>query len=185
MDMGHRFTLKVRQYSAQLFIQIGLILLALAVPDVWAHAELVEAEPEPGAQLADSPAEIRLTFSEPIGTQSDIVVLGEGFAPIEGIEPQLNTLSTSRPQQIYTALPPLEPGTYTVQWSAVSEDGHEISGSYSFSIGQVSETDSTAAQTSAQQTPTTTIIWWFFALLTVALVIAFILFRYGRTGRRI
>jgi copper transport protein len=145
-----------------------------------AHAELVEAEPAPGAQLAAPPAEIRLTFSEPIEGKSNVIVLGEGFAPVDGIQPQLDTV---RPQQLYASLPPLEPGTYTVQWSAVSEDGHEISGSYSFSIGRVSETLPTAEKSSPQQTTPTNLIWGLFALLTVVLVTALIFFWYGRTGR--
>jgi copper transport protein len=161
-------------------IHMGMVLFGLNVDGVSAHAELIEAEPVPGALLAGAPTEIRLTFNESVAAQSTIAVLGEGFAPVEPLEPQL---SPGRPQQLYTTLPPLEPGTYTVQWSAVSGDGHEISGSYSFSIGQGSETISTAEQTSPEHTTITNIIWWLFALLAVVLLILFTFFWYRRTGR--
>ena len=34
------------------------------------------------------------------------------------------------------SLPPLEPGTYTVDWRAVSTDTHRVNGSLTFRVGQ-------------------------------------------------
>jgi methionine-rich copper-binding protein CopC len=151
--------------------------LFLAVDGVAAHAELVVAEPEPGAQLTDAPVEIRLTFSEPVAARSNIVVLGDGFAPVEGLIPQF---SPDRPEQVYVPLPSLEPGTYTVQWTAVSSDGHEISGSYSFSIGQIGGTTATIQQSSEQQTVGIKINGWILAFVTIAFAVPFVLLWYRR-----
>lgn len=151
-----------------------IFLLMFALPGlVFAHAELVTARPEPGAQLADAPAEVRLTFNEPVAAQSTILVLGEGFEPVPGLVPQLNA---NRPEEVYTPLPPLEPGTYTVQWSAVSQDGHEISGSYAFTIGRNSSVVSPLRQLFSGANA----IRWLLALAAVALVIPFIIVWYRR-----
>jgi methionine-rich copper-binding protein CopC len=112
---------------------VGLIpLLALLVPTLaLAHAELRSATPEPGNTLTASPAEVRLTFSEPLGPGSFIEVYGQGFrsvGPLEvGVDP-------AHPEQLVALLPALDRGAYTVQWSAASDDGHEISGSYAFNV---------------------------------------------------
>lgn len=161
-------------------IKHGLALIflwAFALPGlVFAHAELVAARPEPGAQLADAPAEVRLTFSEPIAAQSSIVVLGEGFEPVPGLVPQLDA---NQPAEVYTPLPPLEPGSYTVQWSAVSQDGHEISGSYAFTVG---EADSVVPVT-VQSLIGDNITRWLLGLAAVAPVIPFIIAWYRRRAR--
>ena len=56
-----------------------LLILSAAAHPAAAHTELVNADPAPGAQLAESPTEIRLTFSEPAGAASQIVLLADGF----------------------------------------------------------------------------------------------------------
>ncbi len=112
-------------------ICLALIVGAITALAAGAHAELLAAEPAPGAQLPVSPSEVRLTFTEPVGAQSRILVFAEGFQAVEGLVSQN---STAQPETLYVPLPELEPGVYTVQWSAISDDGHEISGTYSFSV---------------------------------------------------
>ncbi len=167
------------------------LLLALAAVTLLssrasAHSELVAAEPAPGAQLAQSPAEIRLTFSEPVAASSQIVVMGENFQQVEGLVPQFNP---EQPQVVYTPLPPLPEGIYTVQWVAVSNDGHEISGSYSFSVTPAASGGTTDAVTPApmvaENPPTPRSAWWLgvIGILAVGLPLAFLgLRRIARRG---
>jgi copper transport protein len=116
----------------------GAVLLILLV--AWAvltqianaHSELLVAAPEPGAELTESPAEIRLTFSEPVGASSQIILLADGFQLVEGVTAQVDP---ARPEDLFAPLPALLPGVYTVQWTAASADEHAISGSYAFSYG--------------------------------------------------
>jgi methionine-rich copper-binding protein CopC len=109
-----------------------LALFAVFGPAL-AHSELTNSHPAPGAQLAESPVEIQLTFSEPVTAESRIVVLAGDFQAIGGIEAQVDALN---PAVVRAPLPVLGPGVYTVQWTATSGDGHEISGSYTFSVGE-------------------------------------------------
>jgi methionine-rich copper-binding protein CopC len=105
----------------------GSILL-LTNTAAYAHAQLLQASPAPGAQLVDSPAEIRLTFSEPLLAGSRITVYGQNFSPTIELAPEIAGA------ELFAAVPPLEPGDYTVQWTAVSQDGHPLSGSYTFTL---------------------------------------------------
>jgi methionine-rich copper-binding protein CopC len=110
-------------------ITVGLFLAEFG--PAAAHAGLVDSEPSPGASLTSPPEVIRLTFSEPILENSTFTLMTEDFREIDAVDPSINP---ERPEQLYAIIPPLEPGTYTVQWKAVSEDGGETSGSYSFQI---------------------------------------------------
>lgn len=136
--MRERFPKKHPKRSFGCFF--GSLFLAAAVSSLWlvvvatpvaAHAELLAADPSPGAVLAASPAEVRLTFSEPLLAGSTLVIFGEGFAQVAGISP---VIDAQAPEQIGAAMPALSPGAYTVQWKAVSFDLHEVSGSYSFGV---------------------------------------------------
>lgn len=110
----------------------ALILGTILKPGrVLAHAELQTALPQPGAVLTQSPSEIRLTFSEEIDQGSDIFLFTEGFQYIEGIEPRIDP---TNPNQLYTPLQMLESNDYTVQWTAISLDGHTVSGTYTFRV---------------------------------------------------
>jgi methionine-rich copper-binding protein CopC len=127
---------------------------------------LVAAEPAAGATLSASPPEIRLTFNEPVTADSQIIIYGEGFQPLPGLTAQLEP---TNPAEVYAAVPELAPGDYTVQWAAVSADGHEISGSYSFSVDAPSTV-------TGQAFP-----WWQAAGIgSLVLIAAAILRRYWR-----
>jgi methionine-rich copper-binding protein CopC len=155
------------------FALLAGLLALFAALTVLAHTELIDSQPAPGAQLADPPAEIRLTFSESVGAQSQILLMSDGFRPVEGIAAQVDS---NRSEQLFAPLPVLEPGSYTVQWTSVSEDGHEISGSYSFSIG------ATAAESRGLSTVLTD--QWPFLLALLVLVVGAPLVVIAMRGRQ-
>jgi copper transport protein len=99
-----------------------------------AHAQLESTSPQQGAKLDATPQQVSITFSENITPASGgIRVLNAqqkrfdvGGADANG--PVMSTNVTSLPD-----------GAYVVVWQAVSADGHPISGSYTFQVGQVDE----------------------------------------------
>jgi methionine-rich copper-binding protein CopC len=110
----------------------GLVLLAaqwLLVAQ--AHAELVTAYPAPGATLDATRLEIRLTFSERIGLGSTVRLFGPQFRAVPGVRSGVDPVA---PEQLRAIPPKLTPDTYTVEWSAISADGHAVSGSYAFAV---------------------------------------------------
>jgi methionine-rich copper-binding protein CopC len=110
-------------------IGAACLALALLVGRAWAHAELLSADPAPGTTLSASPAAIRLTFDEPLVAGSGVVLYAGTFNPVAGLTSTLDgaTLHT-------TLAAPLAPDTYTVQWTAITADGHAVDGSYQFAV---------------------------------------------------
>lgn len=113
----------------------GVCLLALLVwhwpTPLWAHSDLVTADPAPGVQLTVAPTEIRLTFGEPNDPRSRILLFAPGFQAIPGVATSVNPAA---PAQLIARLPPLAPNTYTVQWVVVATDQHVARGSYTFGV---------------------------------------------------
>lgn len=98
---------------------------------VFAHSDLVTAIPEPGGIVNINFSEITLIFSEPVGEDSTILLFGEGFELI----PVTTSLDLSEPSKLIGVIKqPLAVGEYSVQYTAVSPDGHEITGSYQFQV---------------------------------------------------
>lgn len=113
----------------------AVTLLATAGPAA-AHATLVGTDPVEGTVLPDAPEQVTLTFSEPVRlTAQEITVYdAEGGA--------IDSETTSSGSEVTVALPgsaDLADGTYVVGWYVVSADGHPISGSLTFSIGERSD----------------------------------------------
>ena len=101
------------------------------LPAAEAHAELLSAYPAPGATMDTTPTEIRLTFSERIGVGSSIQLFGPQFRPVSHV---ISGLDPAAPEQLRAFPPQLVPDIYTVEWSAASADGHQVSGSYAFEV---------------------------------------------------
>lgn len=107
------------------------LFLFLVVATVHAHAELLTAAPAPGTLVSNPVGEIRLTFSEAISGSSEIILFKDNFQPVPGIAAQVDS---ANPAILVAAVPTLAGGMYTVQWTAVSGDGHPVSGSYAFRV---------------------------------------------------
>ncbi|WP_245613046.1 copper resistance CopC family protein [Skermanella stibiiresistens] len=103
-----------------------LPFLAAAPGAAWGHASLIETTPADGAVLAKAPAAITLTFSEPI---SPLVLKLDGTA--------VSTVPSQSGAAVLDIVPPdgIGPGTHVLTWRVVSEDGHPVGGTVTFSIG--------------------------------------------------
>ena len=99
-----------------------------------AHANYVKSNPASDARLAKSPAEVRVTFSEPPDSRgSDIAVLDTTGARKDKSDV---ATATDESNTIRVSLPVLPDGGYLVSWKARSAvDGHETQGAFAFVIG--------------------------------------------------
>ncbi len=107
----------------------GAVLLALVPLPAGAHAVAVASAPEPGAQLASSPAVVSLQFSEPLNTS---------LSRAEVISPdgQRFESSTHTPTELEVGVQSTARGVYSVDWTTVSLiDGHTLHGGYRFGVG--------------------------------------------------
>jgi copper transport protein len=117
-----------RRFPVQAFSFLVVLLAGLVLaPPAWSHAVLLRAEPADGATLADPPATLKLTFSEPV---SPLVVrlIGPGGETLTPSVSAGNSTVTVTP-------PPMRRGTYELGWRVISADGHPIGGAVLFSIG--------------------------------------------------
>jgi methionine-rich copper-binding protein CopC len=111
---------------------LAFVLLAalLALPGLaLAHAELTASEPAAGSTVPTGLSRLILAFSEPPGPGSAIQLTTGTFEGVSGVNSYVAN------GQLWADVdPPLQPGTYTVQWSVVSVDGHTVTGSYQFAV---------------------------------------------------
>ncbi len=114
---------------------LAALALFLAVPPAAAHATLISTDPVEGAVLPETPDVITFTYDERVVLSDDSVrVFDAAGEPVD-------STSNGADEIVTTDLPDeLDNGTYVVAWRVVSEDGHPISGSLTFSIGAPSET---------------------------------------------
>jgi methionine-rich copper-binding protein CopC len=169
---------------ASLFL-LSTGLIGSAVP-ASAHADLVNTDPVDGSVLESAPESITLSFnSKVLESMAELAVSNSSGELVGGIV-------TESVQTTVTALWPADlPGdTYQVAYRIVSEDGHPITGSFSFSYPdsvsesevaepQVSTMETPEVETPAVETPSAesdsdsgSMLVWVLGFLAVALVVA-------------
>ena len=99
-----------------------------------AHPALETTDPGQGATVS-SPREIRLTFTEDLVAKfSGLTVKDQSGHFVETANPSVDP--NHKRQFIVPVSKPLPPGTYDVDWHAVSVDTHRVSGHFSFKVAQ-------------------------------------------------
>jgi copper transport protein len=109
--------------------------------DARAHAVLLETEPVSGARLTEAPNRIVLRFSEPV-VPIDLRLLGDA-----GSTPPLSDVRASGDDLIAVLPHPLGSGSYLVSYRVRSTDAHPVSGSITFTVGDVAAALTTPANT--------------------------------------
>ena len=113
----------------------AVVAAILSASAAFGHAELQSAEPVAGSAATTSPKEIRLTFSEAVIAKfSGLMLKDQAGKPIA-----TGTAAVDPANKNVLIVPisgPLPPGTYKVEWHAVSEDTHREKGAYAFGVGR-------------------------------------------------
>jgi copper transport protein len=127
----------VRSLS-KIALALALLLSFVAPARVWAHAELVAADPGAGSEIERLPEQIHLVFSEPLDLDATSVALIDGFGrlivdDLGAIDPQdPRTLLINRSDLPASAN---DPGSYTLRWKSRSAtDGHSSAGEVPYGI---------------------------------------------------
>ena len=108
-----------------------IVALGLTAP-AFAHAHLKTASPAADGTVTTSPTELDLTFTEGVnlkftgvkltGPDNKAVAIGDGMLA-GGDEMLMVPISGT-----------LAAGVYTVEWHALSTDGHKTTGTYVFTV---------------------------------------------------
>lgn len=122
----------LRGWAPALFVMVAVMLWAVSPAQVMAHASVETMAPEPNTRMEEGPTQIELRFNEPIETGfGGVQVLDSMSKPVTD---QQQSVSADR-RTITLPLPKLGEGVYTVSYGVVSADGHPVSGSYIFVVG--------------------------------------------------
>ena len=135
----------------------GTLIAALAVgllaapQSAFAHADLESANPAPNSVIGTPVTQVVLTFSEPVTLVQPGITVDNGSTKI-ATTPTLNDKTVTA-----VLATPIGGGTYDVTWNVRAADGHEGTGSYSFSIaaGVTAPPATSAPVTTAVGAPTT------------------------------
>ncbi|HEY1967531.1 MAG TPA: copper resistance CopC family protein [Pseudonocardia sp.] len=109
---------------------LALFGLVLGTGSALAHDVLIGSDPASGAQLVAGPAKVTLNFDLPVqNVYSAMTVIGPDGLHYEAGPSVVSGNSVSAP------VSPLGPaGAYTVGYRIVSDDGHPVGGSISFTL---------------------------------------------------
>lgn len=135
---------------ALLAVLTACALAGLNPAPAGAHDQLLSSSPAEGEQLPRAPEAAELTFSGQISPVGAELALSDASGQrIELPEaPRVEGTTATQP------LPRLAAGEFTLDWRVVSEDGHPVSGTITFSVdpGETGEPES--AQQPAHETGT-------------------------------
>ena len=104
--------------------------LAVTTTQAEAHAQLVSSNPAPDATVA-APQLIMLQFNEPLEARISHFELKNAHGDI------LSVSASEAPDDksiVGTPESSLSPGLYNVDWSVAGDDGHPMSGHFSFTV---------------------------------------------------
>lgn len=116
-------------------------VLVTAVP-AEAHTTLTSSSPAKGATVT-SPAQIRLTFADPVRFTGVVVTDAHGGHHESGKSQAVDNHVTE------AVAGPLAAGAYTVGWRVVAPDGHPVTGEFRFTVKGGGDAASSAPASSA------------------------------------
>lgn len=133
-------------------VALVVVLVGLLAPGrAAAHADFDFSNPTDGAVVGAPVSEVVVGFTLPV------TLVGPGF---EALDPQGNVIypfivTTDNTVFRLQFDPPLAGGVAAVKWEAAAEDGHTLSGSFSFTVPQAAVTTTTSS-TPATSAPAVT-----------------------------
>lgn len=134
-------TLKIWRGGLCALLLIAVLSVLAAAQPVFAHASVVATFPADGAIVAAVPAELSITFNEPVRPIMVKLAFPNGSVLLianEAVRARDATLQFSTPSD-------MGEGTYTLLWRVMSADGHPVAGLSTFSIGAASRVKTVVA----------------------------------------
>ncbi|OLE52226.1 MAG: hypothetical protein AUG51_19165 [Acidobacteria bacterium 13_1_20CM_3_53_8] len=112
----------------------GLVLILVLVlysSVAFAHAKLLRSQPEANATLKQAPKTVELWFSEELEQSASTIIVTDQ----NGKHVDKNNVSLGEGnKKLQIDVEELGPGTYTVEWKALSTDGHTMKGKFTFTV---------------------------------------------------
>ena len=119
----------VRVPGVLLAVFVGLLAVLFGTSPAQAHNVLTGSDPADGAELAQAPETVRLTFLANLSQeQTELSVTGPDGAAASTGAPVVDGKAVSVPFR------PGPAGEYTVDYSVLSADGHWVKGAFAFTL---------------------------------------------------
>lgn len=111
-------------------IALAAVVALMATLSAWAHAKMTQSVPKDGATVLAGLSSIELKFSKPMRVTLVRVhdAKADADVPLNGKLPKTFVDAAS------VSVEPLSAGSYDVSWTAVSQDGHVMKGTFAFSV---------------------------------------------------
>ena len=146
----------LKRISVASFSILAIALLAvIGIPAASAHTVLIGSDPAAGSTVSELPEQITLTFA------NDLLTLGSHTLNQVLVTDPMGQVVTSSQNQVKGAvltnvLAPtmLMDGKYSVRFRVVAQDGHVVTGNFSFSVSQNLKNTSSTTPTPAIPTGT-------------------------------
>ncbi|WP_229776173.1 copper resistance protein CopC [Alicyclobacillus cellulosilyticus] len=127
----------VRRFGQLRALLAAIVLVAVCfctAPGALAHAYVVKSSPAANQVLTAAPHEVKVWFDEPVQPVFDaLVVLDQRGRRVDRHDARLDPHNHAL--LVCTLADGLGPGTYTVDWRVISDDGHPVQGVIPFAVG--------------------------------------------------
>ncbi|WP_336042594.1 copper resistance CopC family protein [Acinetobacter dispersus] len=120
------FSQKSKTLLLNLFVGTTMII---ATSSAFAHVSLISASPAANTIVSTQPKNLSLNFGDEVMLMK-IQVLDEQRREL----PLNYKVSHDLKKTFDIAIPTLKKGKYTVLWSTMGKDGHNMNGEYSFTL---------------------------------------------------
>ncbi|MGA9778212.1 MAG: copper homeostasis periplasmic binding protein CopC [Limisphaerales bacterium] len=117
--------------SIQRWCLAGVLFLALQ-SQAWAHAFLDHADPKVGSTVTNSPAEVKIWFTQELEPAFSSIQVAD--AQGKEVDKKDTHLDSKDKSLLVVSLPQLAAGTYMVTWHVVSVDTHRTQGHFEFTV---------------------------------------------------
>jgi methionine-rich copper-binding protein CopC len=113
--------------------RLAFVVASLIGTAANAHPELRTTDPPVGGAITGSPKEIRMSFTESVIPKFSGVEVRDQTGQLV-VTAAATTDPNDKRQLVVPIQEPLRPGTYNVDWHAVSADTHRVQGHFSFRV---------------------------------------------------
>jgi copper resistance protein C len=103
-----------------------------AAPDARAHAFLDHANPAVGSTVPSPPGAVTMWFTQQLEPAFTTATVTDTSG--NNVDSGAAAVDPKDPTELRVPLKPLAPGTYTVNWHALSVDTHTTQGHFTFDV---------------------------------------------------
>jgi methionine-rich copper-binding protein CopC len=124
--------MKIKHHALTAMLATASMMLGASA--AWAHADLKQATPAVDGTVQGAPAEVTLKFSERLESAFSAVIVRDAVG--KRVDKADGHIDRADRTVMRASLQPLSPGTYIVEWRALTADTHRTEGAFIFRIGQ-------------------------------------------------